>query len=190
MVRSILFALVLVFALTVSALAQEVPALPPPSTIGDGWTLVATAPPNPNMSDAFSAAAFGIYGGPAGSRAVVSVFRVAEGATAIRTSWEIANADLETYRLWLHYGIDYNSQRALSSVNPPNGCSDVQRLEGVDELGWGEIPLGITLCAADDPPLIVLVIASGEVNGLGGHEASDAIVEAVLAAQTLATPTP
>jgi hypothetical protein len=189
MLRSIPVAVALVAVLAVPGRAQEAPTLLAPEAIGEGWTLVAEQPPGDALPDAFTVAAYGAYGGPAGARVVVDVWLVAEGAAAIRQSWEITNATFDDYRSALYQGFDYSRERALESVRPPAGCSDVRRAEGVDIIGFGGFPLGMTLCAADDPPVIVLVIASGEVDGLAGREASDAVAESVLTAQSEASPT-
>lgn len=183
MVRPLLIVALLILVSARPAFAQSSPALPDAGAIGPGWTLVA-APPATDLTDAFTAAQYGAYGGPHGARAIIDVWLVATGPAAIRSSWELVNNTFDGYRSARYRGFDYTSEGDLAALAPPPGCVDARRIEGVDDIGFDAFPLGMTLCATDDPPLLILAIASGEVAGLSGAAAADALVAATLAAQS------
>ena len=136
-------------------------------------------PATENLDPAFSEGVYGIYGGPDGARVVVSVFEVAEGMNAIRTSWELANGAFDNYRNQIEYGFDVSRERDLAELPLPDGCADGRRIYGVDKFGIELFPVGLELCAAD-PNILVLVYASGTVAGMTGYEAADAVTEIVL----------
>jgi hypothetical protein len=83
---------------------------------------------------------------------------------------------------------DFQRDKALETMSPPSGCSDVRRVEGSERIGGATFQVGVTLCAAD-PDILLVTAVSGEFNGLTGVEASDAVAEMTLAACS-ATPTP
>ena len=176
---------VLVFGLSV--LWQPVAAqgssaadmLPAPTAFGDDWALLATPAPTAEISAAFRDVAFGVYGGPNGARITLVVYLVAEGMTAVRDSWEIANKDYEAYRLEMDWGFQSTRETETATAPLPAGCADARRIYGVEKIGFQTFPVGLTLCASD-PDVIVLAYASGEVNGLSGYEASDAAVAATV----------
>lgn len=188
-VRGLLLFVVALLASGGSAGAQADPRpglLPDAATIGGGWVLVAKEPSG-DLDASFRDGAFGVYAGPDGARTVVSIYAVATGMTAIRQSWEIANGVFDGYRGEIDYRFDASIERDLTAAAAPDGCADVRRIEGAEKYGYGHIPMGMTLCAAD-PDLIVLAFVSGPVGDRTGHEASDAVVEAVLAGRGGATP--
>lgn len=164
-----------------AATAQESASdyLPDAEAIGSGWTQLADLPAVDELDASFTDAAYGIYGGPDGARAVVNVFVVAEGMTAIRQSWEIGNSIFDSYRTEVDYGFQIRREDELADLPLPDGCSDARRLYAADSLGFQRFPVGLTLCAAD-PNVIVFVYASGEVLGETESAASDAIAGLVL----------
>lgn len=184
------FAFFLLLASFGSASAQTVadpPSLPPASALGEGWILVADVPPG-DLDASFRGGAFGVYAGPNGSRAVLAIYAVADGMTAVRDSWELANSVFDSYRSEMDYGFDSGRESDLEDAAQPAGCADTRRTYGADQYGFGEFPVGLTLCAAD-PDLIVLAYTSGQVLSATGVNASDAVVEVVLASDSSATPT-
>jgi hypothetical protein len=165
--------------------AQQAPAeiLPDATAIGSGWTQVATLPAVENLDPSFSDSATAIYGGPNGARAIITIFTVAEGMTAIRQSWEVGNDVFDFYRQNVDYGFQSSREEELAAQPLPDGCADARRLYAVDELGVQQFPVGLTLCAAD-PNVLVMAYASGEIAGRSGSEASDALVSLALAGET------
>ena len=176
-------------AMALPVKAQEAPAemLPDASAIGSGWAQIAALPAVENLDPSFSDAATGVYGGPNGARAVITIFTVAEGMTAIRQSWEVANDSFDFYRQNVDYGYQISREEELASQPLPEGCADARRIYAVDNLGVQQFPVGITLCAAD-PNVIILAYASGEIDGLTANEASDAITALTLSGAGVSTP--
>jgi hypothetical protein len=161
--------------------------LPDASALGSGWTQISALPAVEDLDPSFSDAATGVYGGPNGARAVVTVFIVTEGMTAIRQSWEVANGAFDFYRQNVDYGYQSSREEELAAQPLPEGCADARRIYAVDNLGAQQFPVGITLCAAD-PNVIVLAYASGEIDGLTANEASDAITALTLSGAGVSTP--
>lgn len=156
--------------------------LPTAESLGDGWVQVSAATPT-ELAPAFRDAATATYGGPEGARVRISVLVVAEGMTAIRDSWELANEYFESYRSEINYGYDVSREQDLETRALPAGCADARRTFGTDQALGEVFPIGLTLCAAD-PAGLLLVYASGEVGGLTGHAASDRVVELALSSGT------
>ena len=175
-----------------SAAAQDdndaaVALLPAPETFGDGWTLLVNDPTE-DLLPVFRAATIGTYGGPAGARVVLNVLLVGEGMTAIRGSWEEVTDYLQEFDSRMVLAVDDERSQQLEAMVPPDGCSDVRRVEGYESIGGTAFPVGVTLCAAD-PDILLVATVSGEMNGRTGVDASDAVIAMTLAAPG-ATPTP
>jgi hypothetical protein len=183
--------LMVAFAPTVGS-AQDgneaaVALLPAPETFGAGWTLLVNDPTE-DLLPVFRAATVGSYGGPAGARVVLNVLLVGEGMTAVRGSWEQVTDYLQEFDTRMVLEVDDERNQAIEAMAPPDGCSDVRRVEGHERIGGTAFPVGVTLCAAD-PDVLLVAVVSGEMNGRTGLDASDAVIEMTLAAQS-ATPTP
>ena len=165
--------------------ATALDLLPAPDALGEGWTLLGTPGFGGLSPTAFRDGANAIYGGPDGSRVLVTVLLVAEGRSAIRESWVLANSTIDHYRAQLDAPIGEVAD--LDRIPPPAGCAQVRRVVGRDRV-FDAFPVGMTLCAAD-PDVIVLAVASGDVAGLSGYQASDFAVSITLAdAEASATP--
>jgi hypothetical protein len=156
--------------------------LPEASLFGDGWTAGETVSPDLvrrysfTMSpDVFREGAARVYLGPDGARVVVITLLLTDNRVAVRKSWEDAS-DLMSGAA---SGVDedYERRQALETMDPPAGCVEAKRLEGVEETYL--LPFAMTMCAVD-PDGILIAIASGEVLGQTGVAASDAIVVASL----------
>ncbi len=152
--------------------------LPAAEAIGDGWieTSRAGIAPGPEL---FREGVRGVYGGPEGTRALVYVWLTQAGETARKGAWDTTAAFLiNKSQQW---AADTSSLQvgAASTPSPLPGCTDLGRAEGVDP--DSQIPGGLTLCAVD-PDVIVLTIVSGELDGVSGAQASDALVEIALGA--------
>ena len=183
---------ILSFALaSQSALAQDaVPEpgtnaasqLPEASVLGSDWVMVDPVSPDAlaiyafEMSpDVFSEGAAATYLGPTGARILIVNLILSDNQVAIRKSWEDAT-DLLDY---LNFGIneDYDTTVSLETMDPPDGCVEAKRKEGVQ--GGYLTTVGVTMCAVD-PDRIVLVFVDGSFNELTGVEASDAVIGLVL----------
>lgn len=190
------FVAVLVFALVASlggggyarAQSSAEEMLPPEASLGEGWTQIASLPATEELDRSFRDAAYGVYGGPDGSRAVVQVFLVAEGMTAIRESWEVGGSVFDFYRGEIDYGFQFSREEDLADEPMPAGCADERRLYGVESIGFEQFPVGLSLCAAD-PDIIIFAYVSGTLGGLNGYRASDAAIAATLTAD-MASPEP
>jgi len=178
----VMISVLLLFGAVQVVAAQEKSAsafLPPANRIGEDWGRVRKVPTPSDLPAAFTDAAYATYGGPRGARVVLAVFVVAEGITAVRDSWELANGYFEAYRSEIDYQYDSNREDALEERERPEGCADARRTYGVDTIGFESFYVGLTLCAAD-PDVILLAYASGPVPGGPGYQASDDVVEAAL----------
>jgi len=193
--RTLLFVLasllVLISAPVVTAQDEEEPdpganaasTLPEASLFGSGWTQSEVISPDIvaryyfEMSpDVFREGAVGVYVGPNGSRAIVANLLLTDNRVAVRTSWEAAGELLSG--LGGRIDEDYERARALEVMDPPIGCLEAKRMEGVEQNY--RLPAGGTLCAADDDSLL-LVFIFGTVNELSGVAASDALIETMIA---------
>ncbi len=184
MIRLIAAALTIFLMAPVAVSAQEIDVLPPTYVLEGDWVL---QPPSITPSDpsAITQLVKGVYLGPKGSRVTVLFARVHEGAAAIRTSWDLINADFDKARGTFEgeFGIEDD----LAEIPVVVGCAEMRRTSGVDR-AIPDIAVGVSLCAAD-PDVLVLVYVSGEVNGFSGHQVSDAVVTQVLNQAAEATPT-
>jgi hypothetical protein len=156
--------------------------LPDAAVLGSEWVLAEVISPDSierygfTMSpDVFREGAAGIYLGPAGSRALIVRFLLTDNRVAIRRSWDDAGELLHT--LGYSMSTDYSRDQELETMAPPDGCLEAKRVEGVEKVF--RLPAGATLCAGDDDSLFLVVIY-GEVNGLTGVAASDAIATDIL----------
>jgi hypothetical protein len=156
--------------------------LPDAGTLGNGWSLITTISPDVlspygfQMSpDVFREGATAVYGGANGARAIVVVLLLTETRVAVRKSWEDANDLVGT--LTNQVREDYQQQEALDTMDPPAGCVEAKRVEGVAE---DQFTVGATLCAAD-PDIVILTVVSGSLDDLSGVPASDQLASDVLA---------
>jgi hypothetical protein len=187
----LVFALLSGLMISQTALAQDVTPepgtnaasqLPEASTIGSEWMMAdpvspdVLAPYSFEMSpDVFSEGAATTYLGPTGSRILIINLILTDNRVAVRKSWEDATGLLD----YLNFGIseDYDRTRSLETMDPPVGCVEAKRMEGVQ--GGYLTPVGATMCAVD-PDRIVLVFVDGTFNDLSGIEASDAVIGLVI----------
>jgi hypothetical protein len=154
--------------------------LPDPAALGDGWQTVRTARLD-LPSEAFREGAVGVYVGPDGARVMAVIMLATQSRVAVRRSWE------EAAKLFAKHAGELaaarNRSAELDALPPPAGCVEAKRIDGSARqlrIDTG-IPMGITLCATD-PDVIVLVVASGVVGDLTGHQASDAVASLLLGA--------
>jgi len=145
--------------------------LPSAEVIGLGWTLVATGPVDVDPA-IFLDAATAVYVGPDGARAKVSVLTNLPGRAAVQRSWEFVGTVYDDARFEVTGPKDDGREEELAALPFPDGCVDVRRIDGTDPLY--RLPGAMTVCAIN-PDVTVLVIVSGTVDGLTGHEASDRI---------------
>jgi hypothetical protein len=190
-VTLLLFALQLALApFAGSAQINNAPAvglLPAAEVFGDDWVLVATDFPR-ERHPAFRAAATATYAGPSGARLVFDVMLAAEGFAAARDAWERGNVYLQWYDANMLPESNVQRDQQLATMASPIGCSDSLRIEGRERIGSTAFPIGITLCVSD-PDVIFVAAVSGELSGMTGIPASDAVIEMALASRP-STPTP
>lgn len=153
--------------------------LPDPTSFGNGWTLSETVSPDIlarysfEMSpDVFREGAAGVYLGPDGARIVLVSLLLTENRVAIRKSWEDAGNLLNNAGLRINN--DYSRDKALETMEPPAGCVEAKRIEGIETFFLQ--PAGGTMCAVD-PDAVLLAVAFGNFSGKSGVEASDAVIE-------------
>lgn len=161
--------------------------IPEASDLGPGWSLIDDATITTDLAEPLRDAANAQFGGPNGARAHVAVLLMDEGMSAVRDSWELANGIFDNYGATFDDDFDSDREDQVANNPLPAGCADARRTFGTDEFFADAFEVGITLCAAD-PDAIVLAYASGEVNGLSGWQASDALVALVLSQTATATP--
>lgn len=180
----LIFCLLLSPPVFVLAQGADVPRVALSQLEGE-WVILDETSGTATATDAEALAASAMYlGGPEGARATVVTLRVADSPASVRRLWDQSNELFDDLRV--EFEADYSSERELAEFSGPSGCTDARRMTGTDSIAT-IIPVGVTLCAAD-PDLIVLAYASGEVNGLTGFRASDALVELVLRQDAEATP--
>lgn len=150
-----------------------------PDVLGRGWEMIAEFPSANDLDPSFRDGSGAVYAGPFGARVVLLTYLIDDGTTAIRRSWEVTNELFDALRSEIDYGFESRRERDLADTPLPDGCTDGRRIYGVERIGLGQFPVGMTLCATD-PNLIILVVASGEVNGQTETEASDTVVRQVL----------
>jgi len=144
--------------------------LPQPEAIGSGWTLIETGKPGADAG-VFIDAASAVYVGPNGTRLAVLSYVNRPGRAALQRSWEDVSTVFDNYKS--RFGIySYGREDQLGGQPLADGCVDEKRMDGYDD-AFG-LPVGITQCAID-PDITVLVVLSGELDGVIGYEASDAI---------------
>ena len=155
----------------VAGAANSARYLPPVNALGEGWSLVSTGIPDANPT-VFIDSASAFYVGPSGTRLIVLAYTNLPGRAAVQRSWEDVGAVYESYRYDVTGYYSYGREEELAAAAFPEGCIDVRRLDGRDQV-YG-LPGAITQCAVD-PDVTVLVILSGAVDGLSGYEASDRV---------------
>lgn len=175
--------LFLLFAPPATAAGQSAAQslLPPPDALGPGWELIGASHTESTTTE-FASTASAMYGGPVGSRVFVRLFAAAPGATASE-AWDAAYQAFTSLRSLVRE----DGANGGANLTVPAGCSDARRAEGQDA-SFPDFSAGLTLCAAHSD-LIVLVGVFGEINGLGGDQASDSVLETIVRGAA-ATPTP
>jgi hypothetical protein len=152
--------------------------LPEANSLGKGWRLSQTV--NPDLlarysfemsPDVFREGAAGIYVGPNGSRVVVVSLLITQNRVAIRQSWEDATALLDNVRS--DSSTDYEREEALETMDPPAGCVEAKRIEGIEDFVL--LPMGGTMCAID-PDGILIAFVLGTLGEQSGVSASDSVI--------------
>lgn len=156
--------------------------LPEASAFGEGWSLNETVSPDllaryyfTMTPDVFREGAAGIYVGPSGSRIVMVSLLITENRVAIRQSWENATKLLDAVR-----GAaitDYQRDEALATMDPPGGCVEAKRIEGIENFAL--LAVGGTMCAID-PDVILIAVVFGGFADQTGVAASDAVIGVAL----------
>lgn len=150
--------------------------LPTAEKLGEGWvsTVAAGIAPGPQL---FNEGVKGVYGGPAGSRAVVYVWITKEAMTADSPAWAAITDFAGSART--EWGSDFplSREQELAKEAPPAGCKAAVRSEGI--AAGTRFPVGLTLCAVA-PDAIILTIVSGEYGGAQGAAAADALLATAL----------
>jgi hypothetical protein len=156
--------------------------LPEASALGAEWTLSETVSPDllarysfEMTPDVFREGAASIYLGPDGARIAVVSLLITENRVAIRQSWEDATQLLDNVRS--DASTDYTRDEALETMDPPAGCVEAKRIEGIQDFVL--LPLGGTMCAID-PDVILIAIVFGQFADQTGVAASDAVIGAAL----------
>ena len=177
-------ALVLLLALGAigTTLAQGEPGaggvgryLPPAETLGPGWLVVHADDPQPSPG-LFREGAKVAYGGPAGARAVVFAWVLAD-ERSLPQAWAAAGDLMGRYQAAFAPEAAATDPR-LPEAAPP-GCAAATRAEGVDPAS--EFPAGLTLCAVGSEA-IILAVVSGDLGPARGAAAADRLVGVALAA--------
>ncbi|MCC6791546.1 MAG: hypothetical protein IT336_07680 [Thermomicrobiales bacterium] len=165
-------------ALGAKSADTAVELLPGPDAFGAGWSVARSAALEIDPA-LFREAAVAIHAGPNGTRVLIAVMLVTRDQVAVRRAWEAAVDIYDNYSGELQYVTGRGDE--LAEEPPPAGCAEAKRIDGTArQLGVDTgIPMGITLCAAE-PDVIVLAVASGNVLGLTGFAASDAIASLVV----------
>lgn len=187
-------ALALLVTWGLPALAQEGEGWPPPGSavgryvppaaaLGAGWVVVQASDPQPNPA-IFREGAKVAYGGPAGARAVLFAWVLADGVTQA-DAWAAAGQLGERYRA--AFAADVAGVQLDPAAPPPPGCAQAVRAEGLDPSS--EFSAGLTLCAVGEVA-IVFAVVSGDLGAEHGAAASDRLVGLALAGSLPATPSP
>ena len=148
--------------------------LPAAEAIGTGWVQVANGVPEADPA-IFVDAASAVYVGPGGARALVMAWTNLPGRAAVQRSWEAIGVLYGELRFEVTGPKDTDRDAELAAIPFPEGCVDARRVDGLDPL-YG-LPGGITQCTVG-PDVTLLVVVSGAVAGLIGHEASDRVATA------------
>jgi hypothetical protein len=159
--------------------------VPPATALGAGWVVVDASDPKPSPA-LFRGGAKVVYGGPAGARAVLFAWVVAD-ERKLPDAWASARQLWERYRA--AFAADAASAPLRPAAPPPPGCTAAARAEGRDPAS--EFPAGLSLCAVGTEA-IVLAVVSGDLGTENGTAASDRLVRLALAgaaAGSGATPT-
>lgn len=190
MKRLIVFAVAALVStsLAATAVAQETPPaeagpatgryLPDASVFGQGWSQTDLGALQV-ASDIFQEASYAVYGGPTGARVVVSAYLTTDTRAAVRQSWEEVTTIFDRARFNVATDYDYSQLERLEGLEPPAGCVEAKRFEGIDpDYAY---TAGGTMCALD-PDVIVVAIVSGAVEDQTGYAASDSAIAQALAA--------
>jgi hypothetical protein len=178
--------LTLCLLVSVNAGAQDITTgdiLPPVSAFPKDWTLQSVSFTQPDPS-AIAQLSSGTYLGPTGSRATVLIVHAQDGPLAAQKSQRLMARAFDDARET--FEAKYGVERDLAEMPVVSGCAEMRRAAGADTMIPG-IAVGLSLCAAN-PTTLVLTYVSGELNGLSGYEASDALVALVLNSAAEATP--
>jgi hypothetical protein len=100
---------------------------------------------------------------------------ITENRVAIRQSWEDATKLLDAVSS--RATTDFQRDAALKTMDPPKGCVEAKRIEGVENFVL--LPVGGTMCAID-PDGILIAIVLGTLSEQTGVAASDAVIGAAL----------
>ena len=157
--------------------------VPPATALGAGWVVVQASDPQPNPA-LFREGAKVAYGGPAGARAVLFAWVLADGATQA-DAWAAAGQLGERYRA--AFAADIAGVQLDPAAPPPPGCAQAVRAEGRDPAS--EFSAGVTLCAVGGEA-IVFAVVSGDLGVEHGAAASDRLVGLALAGVTGSEATP
>lgn len=150
--------------------------LPAAQDLGPDWVDVWQSGLDPG-ADLFKEGVVSVYGGRAGSRAVVYAWVIQDSTTAVRRSWEETADFLATQRYEWASDYDWSQASEIDRLPPPQGCVESSRAEGSNP--DSRFPAGLTLCAVD-PDIIVLAIVSGGLGDQSGYLASDALIQLAL----------
>jgi hypothetical protein len=152
--------------------------LPSAQDLGPDWVEVWQSGLDPG-ADLFKEGAVTVYGGSAGSRAVVYAWVIQDSTTAVRRSWEETVDLLNDQRYEWASDYDWSQADVIDRLPAPDGCVEASRAEGGNP--DSQYPAGLTLCAID-PDVIVLAIVSGELEGETGYLSSDLLIQKALRA--------
>ena len=179
-ILSLLTVFVTIWPAAVSpAMAQQAPAphpLPDATSLGSGWSLLPEQLVEEDGKGPFVSAAGAAYVGPEGARAIVVALNVVNQPDAQGEAWQAINELFDETRSQFEF--DPARETELTQLPGLPGCESTRRLDGREGL-FHDLPVGMTICAADRP-VIVLAYVSGAVSGRSGFEASDSLVALVL----------
>jgi hypothetical protein len=74
---------------------------------------------------------------------------------------------------------DWSQASEIDILDPPPGCVESSRAEGVDP--DSQYPGGLTMCAIE-PDIILLAIVSGRLEGNTGYLSSDLLIQKAMEA--------
>ena len=158
--------------------------LPDPGVVGADWlqlrsgnaSSIISRRPDINQKvfpgDGLGAA----YVGPAGSRVTIVVMPLRTDAVPVnQVQAAVQSIQLAMMETW---STDRLSSTAMQQMPPPEGCDVALRTSGIVPVLT--LPAGSTVCELRNAGVAIFVTVEGEIDGVSGVEAADALIVRVL----------